>query len=101
MTPAPPATLRLQVKAMKTPLPLARAWFEDLLPDEQGKCASHQSWGRWGALALDGATVATLEVPPGTRRCVFVQTTSGEVIATAAPTGPGTSVRTLQLAAPE
>lgn len=97
LTPGPPAILRLQVKAMKTPLPLARAWFEDLLPDEQRKCAAHESWGRWGAVDLNGATVATLEVPPGNRRCVFVQTTSGEVAATAAPAGPGTSVRTLQL----
>ncbi len=98
LTPAPPARLRLQVKAMKTPLPLARAWFEDLLPDEQGKCAARQSWGRWGELTLDGSTVATLEVPPGSRRCVFVQTASGEVAGTPAPTTPGTTVKTLQLA---
>lgn len=101
LSPAPPAMLRLQVKAMKTPMPLARAWFEDLLPGAESRCAPHESWGRWGELALDGSTIATLEVPPGNRRCVFVQTATGDVVGTAAPTASGTSVRTLQLHADE
>ncbi|MBM4780107.1 MAG: hypothetical protein GQE15_20580 [Archangiaceae bacterium] len=101
LSPAPPATLRVQVKAMKTPLPLVRAWFEELLPDAENRCAPHESWGRWSSVSLDGSTTATLEVPPGSRRCVFVQTASGDVVGTAAPTASGTSVRTLQLHADE
>lgn len=103
LTPGPPATLRVRVTAFGKPVPLSQAWFEDVLPDSPMECVAFQSWGRWGLVDLDGATTAVLEVPPGARRCVFLQTESGDVVATRAPTSAGTSARAvwLPLEAPE
>lgn len=97
LTPGPPATMRIRVKALATPVPLSRAWFEDVTPDSTMECASRQSWGRWGEVALGGATTAVLEVPPGARRCVFLQTDTGDVVAVRAPTSAGIITKDLQI----
>ncbi|MDP3499866.1 MAG: hypothetical protein Q8S33_06015 [Myxococcales bacterium] len=98
LTPGPPATMRIRVKALSTPVPLSRAWFEDVSPDsEMVECLWYRSWGRWGEVDLGGATTAVLEVPPGARRCVFFETTSGDVVAVRAPTSAGTITKDLQI----
>lgn len=97
LTVGPPATMRVRVKGLSTSVSLSRAWFEDLLPHMPVECVSHASWGRWGTVDLGGATVAVLEVPPGERRCVFLETSTGEVVAVRAPTRAGATTTELKL----
>jgi hypothetical protein len=110
LTPGPAATMRVRVTAAGKSLPLARAWFEDVLPDSPMECAPESSWGRWGMVDLAGATTALLEVPPGARRCVFIEAQVGtvadeghgtvralEVVSVRAPVSPGQSTHALHL----
>ena len=97
LTPGPPATLRVRVTAFGKAVPLSQAWFEDVSPESPMECVAFQSWGRWGQVDLDGATTAVLEVPPGARRCVFLRTETGDVVATRAPMSAGPSAREVRL----
>ena len=97
LTPGRPAKLKVRVIESGRPARLSRTWFEDVLPDFELECDPLESSSRWGGADLDGGTTAVLEVPPGARRCVFVQTQSGEVVGVRAPKSPGTSTTELRL----
>lgn len=96
LTPVPPITMKVSVKAGKTALPLERLWFSDVAPGEPIACTVEAGLARWGIRALDGETEVTVDAPPGDRRCLFVEVNAGEVLQTMGlrvPSKGGSTVR--------